>query len=57
MSVGSPIEMSETPTEPAVRAPEVGEHTREVLREVGFTDTEIDALAADGAITLADARI
>ena len=57
VSVGSPIEMSETPTEPAVRAPEVGEHTREVLREVGFTDTEIDALAADGAITLADARI
>ena len=27
-----------------------GEHTREILREQGFTDAEIDALAAEGAV-------
>ena len=30
-------------------APEVGEHTREVLTEAGMTDAEIDALVADGS--------
>jgi formyl-CoA transferase/CoA:oxalate CoA-transferase len=30
--------------------PRLGEHTDEILREVGYTDTELEALAADGAI-------
>lgn len=30
--------------------PLVGEHTREVLREIGLTDPEIDALGDDGAV-------
>ena len=36
---------------PAVRRlwPTLGEHTREVLREAGFADAEIDAIAAAGA--------
>jgi crotonobetainyl-CoA:carnitine CoA-transferase CaiB-like acyl-CoA transferase len=29
--------------------PTLGEHTREVLREAGFTDAEIDAIAASGS--------
>jgi crotonobetainyl-CoA:carnitine CoA-transferase CaiB-like acyl-CoA transferase len=32
--------------------PLVGEHTAEVLREVGYTDDEIEALAAEGVIRL-----
>lgn len=32
------------------RAPHLGEHTQEVLRQVGCTDAEINALAAQGAI-------
>jgi len=31
-------------------APHLGEHTREVLSQVGFSDTEIRAPAAEGAI-------
>jgi crotonobetainyl-CoA:carnitine CoA-transferase CaiB-like acyl-CoA transferase len=31
-------------------APRLGEHTREVLSQVGFSDGEISALAAEGAI-------
>ena len=30
--------------------PDVGEHSAEVLREAGYTDAEIEALAADGVI-------
>ena len=41
---GSPIKMSETPPAPRRRAPLLGEHTREVLLEVGCTDEEIRQL-------------
>jgi formyl-CoA transferase len=41
--LGSPIKMSETPPDAARRAPLLGEHTHEVLREAGCTDDEIAA--------------
>jgi crotonobetainyl-CoA:carnitine CoA-transferase CaiB-like acyl-CoA transferase len=44
-TAGSPIKMSETPPVVARPAPLLGEHTREVLREVGYTDAEISALS------------
>jgi crotonobetainyl-CoA:carnitine CoA-transferase CaiB-like acyl-CoA transferase len=46
--LGSPLDFSETPA--AIRRPPplLGEHTREVLLEGGFTPTEIDALCASG---------
>ena len=31
-------------------APALGQHTREVLRELGFSETRIDALVASGAV-------
>jgi crotonobetainyl-CoA:carnitine CoA-transferase CaiB-like acyl-CoA transferase len=31
----------------------LGEHTREVLREHGFSDSEINAMAETGAIQMA----
>jgi crotonobetainyl-CoA:carnitine CoA-transferase CaiB-like acyl-CoA transferase len=34
---------------PAKRAPRLGEHNEEVLRELGFSATEIDGLRASGA--------
>jgi len=40
---------SRTPTGVRRLAPRLGEHTREVLREAGYADAEVDALCAAGA--------
>jgi crotonobetainyl-CoA:carnitine CoA-transferase CaiB-like acyl-CoA transferase len=45
-TLGSPIKLSETPADPSRRGPLLGEHTEEVLREFGFSDSEITALRA-----------
>ena len=42
--VGSPIRMSETPTEPSVNAPELGQHTEEILLGLGYTWEQIGEL-------------
>ena len=38
------------------RPPRLGEHTREVLREAGFADADIDAMAGAGAVVLEPRR-
>ena len=38
---------------PARRAPGIGEHNDEVLRELGFADDEIEELRTSGAIPAA----
>ncbi|GIK88514.1 MAG: CoA transferase [Betaproteobacteria bacterium] len=52
-AIGCPVHFSRTPTAVTRAAPLLGEHTREVLREHGFAETEIDALVAEGAIAVA----
>ncbi len=42
--VGSPIKMSDTPTTPSASAPELGQHTEEVLLELGYTWEQIGEL-------------
>jgi crotonobetainyl-CoA:carnitine CoA-transferase CaiB-like acyl-CoA transferase len=49
-TIGTPVRFDRTPGRIRRPAPALGEHTREVLTEAGFTRPEIDALAADGVI-------
>ncbi len=48
--VGNPIAMSETPAEPGITAPELGQHTEEVLLEAGYSWEDLDRLRERGAI-------
>ena len=52
-TLGLPVKFSETPGEVAAGAPVYGEHTRAVLAEYGFSEAEIAALIADGAVVAA----
>ena len=47
-TLGSPIKLSATPALVGRAAPRLGEHTVEVLREAGFSESEIDLLQRRG---------
>jgi crotonobetainyl-CoA:carnitine CoA-transferase CaiB-like acyl-CoA transferase len=49
-TISSPIQVHGVAKVPAKRAPELGEHNDEILRQLGFAATEIDGLRASGAI-------
>jgi len=53
-TLAAPSEWSESQPEYRRHAPRLGEHTREVLREVGLQDKAIEALIAAGAARAAD---
>ena len=46
----NPIKLSETPARIHSRAPALGEHTIELMKRLGYEDTEIQALKAAGTI-------
>ncbi|HEU4461652.1 MAG TPA: CoA transferase, partial [Solirubrobacterales bacterium] len=48
--LGNPVKMSRTPADPTRPAPAFGEHSDEVLREVGYSDEEIAAMKESGAV-------
>jgi crotonobetainyl-CoA:carnitine CoA-transferase CaiB-like acyl-CoA transferase len=53
-ALGCPVHFSRTPTRITRPAPLLGEHTREMLRECGYGDGEIDALVAQGVVESVD---
>ncbi|MGU9957634.1 MAG: CaiB/BaiF CoA transferase family protein [Arenicellales bacterium WSBS_2016_MAG_OTU3] len=51
-AIGHPVKYSATPVDIQRGAPVYGEHTREVLLELGYSDEEINKLAAANAIAV-----
>jgi len=49
-ALGCPIHFSATPTQITRAAPLLGEHTRSVLQEAGYSDVEIEAFIADSIV-------
>ncbi len=49
LTVGNPIKMSDSPTE-VTRSPLLGEHTEEVLGQLGYTQSQIAALREERVI-------
>ena len=48
--LGIPIKLSETPGEIRTPAPAYGEHTAEILRELGYTDADLKRLRETAVI-------
>ncbi len=55
-TISSPIQVHGVAKVPARRAPGLGEHTEEILRELGFDAKHIDGLRANGAVPKAKER-
>ena len=48
---GIPIKMSGIPGSVRRMPPEKGQHTDEVLKSVGFTDSQLESMRNEGAIS------
>jgi formyl-CoA transferase len=55
-TISSPMQVRGVDKAPAKRAPELGEHNDEILKELGFAATEIDGLHASGTVPKAKER-
>ena len=49
-TVAAPMKLRGVDLAPRGPAPELGQHTREVLRELGLSDAEVDTAVADGVV-------
>ena len=52
-ALGCPVHVSATPTAVTRPAPMLGEHTREVLAQAGYSDADIEAFVAEGVVAAA----
>jgi crotonobetainyl-CoA:carnitine CoA-transferase CaiB-like acyl-CoA transferase len=48
--ISQPVVLERTPATLQSSAPRIGEHSGEILREVGYSDEEIGQLEAEGVI-------
>ena len=55
-TISSPLQVHGVAKVPARRAPELGEHSEEILKQLGFNANEIDSLRASGAVPKARGR-
>lgn len=55
-TISSPIQVHGVAKVPAKRAPDLGEHNEELLKQLGFGATEIDGLRESGTVPKAKAR-
>ncbi len=46
-----PVDLEDTPLPPYQKGPLIGEHSREILEGLGYSDSDIDVLLADEIIT------
>ncbi|MDH3580760.1 MAG: CoA transferase [Hyphomicrobiales bacterium] len=49
--MGNPAKYSRTPSRPTKPPPRFGEHTRDVLRELGYSDADIDTLLRESIVS------
>jgi crotonobetainyl-CoA:carnitine CoA-transferase CaiB-like acyl-CoA transferase len=55
-TISSPIQVHGVTKVPARRAPALGEHNEEILKQLGFSGSEIDNLQVSGAVPKAKVR-
>ena len=56
-AIGPPIKLSNTASPSLLGAPRFGQHTKEVLLELGFDEAEIDAFLSEGAIAIEETDV
>src|SRR6202166_385948 len=56
-TISSPIQVHGVTKVAAIRAPEIGEHNEELLKQLGFSMDEIDGLHATGAVPKSQERM
>ncbi len=49
-TLGPPVKFSTTPSSVRHGAPQLGQHTREVLKEYGYSESEVDKLTGNGDV-------
>ena len=49
--LGTPIRMYDTPSSLRISPPDLGEHTLDVVREIGFSDEQIASFEKQGAFS------
>jgi crotonobetainyl-CoA:carnitine CoA-transferase CaiB-like acyl-CoA transferase len=53
---GIPIQFTATPGSIRLPAPDVGQHSKEILLSLGYTDADVEALAGEGVIQYVEER-
>ena len=53
-TVDSPIRVADAPKVPPRMAPQIGQHTRAILAELGLSAMQIEGMAASGAVEILD---